>query len=100
MLTMSFLHTLMFEPVGYLVITDDHRICALGDFNAVAHMVTVSVADEDKVRFDGFRRDGSGWISREEGIDDNFVSVCLESKRGMPIPGQFRSHKNLLFHQV
>jgi hypothetical protein len=75
------------KPVGNLIITDDHRTGPLGDRDAISHMVTVSMADEDKVCIHCIRGDRSGRISIEEWIDYDFVSISFESKSGVPVPG-------------
>src|SRR6266498_1555595 len=97
MLAMSFLNTLTVKPMGNFIIANDHRICPLSNFNTVTYVVAMSMADEDEVCLNSFGGDGSSRIACQEGIDDDFVSSRLESKRSMSIPSEFCSHKSLLF---
>src|ERR1044071_141412 len=96
MLGMNLLETLLFTPCGDLKIADDRCTRTLGNGDHVAHMIAVAVANEDIVRLYFFRRYRSSRILCQERIYDNFVSTSFETKCCMPIPGQFRRHKNLL----
>jgi hypothetical protein len=58
------------------------------------------VADEDKVCLHSIGRDRSGGIPCEKGINNDFISVRLESEGGMSIPGELKSHTSLLFSTV
>ena len=46
---MCFLNTFSGKPVGDLIVADDHGTRPLGDGNALADVVTMSVADQDIV---------------------------------------------------
>jgi hypothetical protein len=95
-LTVCFLHALCREPIGDLVVANNHGAGALGNRDAIAHVVAVSMTDEDVIRLDHVGFDGRGGVSRQERIDNDFVPICFQPQSGMTIPGQFCRHKNLL----
>jgi hypothetical protein len=97
-LTMGFLDPFAGKPVGNLIVADDHRARPLGDGNAVAHVIPVSVTDEDEICLHRVRGNRGGRVSIEKWIDNDFISISFKSKSGVPIPGQFRGHENLLLN--
>src|SRR5690349_14119312 len=94
------LHTLTVIPVGNFIVADDHRVRAFGYCDAISYMIAMSMADENKIRLNSIRGNGRGGIPGQKGIDNDFISTSLKSKGSMSIPGQFRRHTSLLFHQV
>jgi hypothetical protein len=54
------------------------------------------MADQDEIRLDCVGGDRRGRISIQKWIDNDLVSISLEPKRSVPVPGQFRGHENLL----
>jgi hypothetical protein len=99
MLSMS-LDAFVAKPDSNFIDADDQSLCTLCDGNRVAHMIAMSVADEDKVRLHSIGRDRRGRIPIQEWVNDEFVSIRFKSKSSVSVPGQFRGHKNLLFHLV
>ena len=94
LLPMDLLYALLFEPSGDLEVADDRCAGPPGDGDRVANMVAVSVADEDEVRFDPFRRNWGGGISRKEGVNNELVSAGLKPESGMSVPGEFDRHES------
>src|SRR5215213_7985746 len=91
------LDTLIAKPERDFVDADHQSLCALGDGNGIAHVIPMPVADEDEVGLHCPGGDGSRRIPIQKRIDNKFVPIRFDAKRGVPIPSQFRSHENLLF---
>src|ERR1041384_2264307 len=91
------LDILITKPARDLVDSDDRCASAFGNGNCVAQMIAVPVAEQDKVRSHRIRGSSRGGVSGKERIDNNLMSVCFDSFSSVSIPGEFRSHKNLLF---
>src|SRR6185503_2715990 len=95
MLTMR-LDILIAKPNCNLIDRDDHCACAFSNGDRVAQVIAMSMAEEDKFHLNRIRRNSSRRIAVEERVNNNFVSIGFEPLGGVPIPGEFRSHKNLL----
>ena len=85
------------KPDSNFIDTDHKCFRPLRNRLSIAYVVAVSVADEDEVCFDCVRGNGSDGIPIQEGIDDDLMAVSFQSEGGMPIPGEFCGHENLLF---
>jgi hypothetical protein len=59
-------------------------------------VIIVPVTDKNEICLHVIRGNGSGGISIQERIDNDFLSIRLESKSRVPVPGEFRGHKYLL----
>src|SRR5215216_5805026 len=98
-LGMNLLKALLFTPCNNFKIADHHCIGAFGNWNHIAHMITMSVANENEIRLDNLWSDRSSRVFTKERINHELISICFEFGCSMSVPGEFCGHKNLLFIQ-
>src|SRR5438045_8252253 len=86
MLTMR-IEPLVAEPDSNLIDTDNQSLGSLSNRNRVAQMIPMSMTNEDEIRLDSSRLDGSNGISIQEGVDNNFLSIRFKPQSRVSVPG-------------